>query len=385
MSQQEASKQRGSNSSPVAVVPHAAQLAALETIFSHLGLLFFTAGPDGRLAGVNAACERVLGYSQPECIDRTFWELLDGGGQTAARASFRRLAAGEPLVELVGKHRAKDGSVRWVVWTMAPAAQQGVLYGIGREIIPEDFNAEGWAGKDRIGQAQPTDDLIETYRRERRLIGFEIHDGLVQLLAGAVMHLEDLRPMVCGDERARKSFEQSRRLLGQSLQEARRLIHDLVPMGVAENGLVAALEGLIHELRQQTAISIEFHAPTSLRKMPEPLASTIYRVVQESLNNACRHSRSDSVRVVLAPRGTRLAITVEDWGIGFDPDAVPADRYGLRGLRERARTFGGEVILRSRRGWGTKVSIEFPLPAEREESAILPDEVVLPGPSCASS
>ena len=76
-------------------------------------------------------------------------------------------------------------------------------------------------------------------------------------------------------------------------------------------------------------------------RLPPPLENTVFRIIQESLNNAFRHSRSDKIRVALVRRDRRICIDVRDWGVGFDPNGVEQRRFGLQGIRERVRLLEG--------------------------------------------
>ncbi len=110
---------------------------------------------------------------------------------------------------------------------------------------------------------------------------------------------------------------------------------------------------------------IEFEHDMAGERLPPPLENAIFRIVQESLNNACRHSRSDKIRVSLARRDNRICIDVRDWGVGFDPSAVEEQRFGLQGIRERVRLLEGSVAIESAPGEGTHIAVELPLAGTR--------------------
>jgi signal transduction histidine kinase len=94
--------------------------------------------------------------------------------------------------------------------------------------------------------------------------------------------------------------------------------------------------------------------------LPAPIERTVFRVVQESLSNACRHSRSSSIRVTLGEHGGWLRVRVRDYGRGFDLENVPSECFGLRGIRERVKMMCGRVAIRSALGRGTRVTVELP-------------------------
>ena len=91
----------------------------------------------------------------------------------------------------------------------------------------------------------------------------------------------------------------------------------------------------------------------------------IYRIVQEGLSNARNHSKSKEILVSLKQRGDRLRIEIRDWGMGFDPETVREDHFGLEGIRERARLLGGKCNIKSTPGEGTSIVVELPV-VERE-------------------
>ncbi len=91
------------------------------------------------------------------------------------------------------------------------------------------------------------------------------------------------------------------------------------------------------------------------------MQNTIFRIVQELFGNACRHSRSPRVRVALRERDGRIHLSVRDWGVGFDSEDTPKQRFGLQGVRERVRLLEGRVTIDSAPDEGTEVSVELPL------------------------
>jgi signal transduction histidine kinase len=138
------------------------------------------------------------------------------------------------------------------------------------------------------------------------------------------------------------------------------LISGLRPPILDEFGVVTAIEGLIAETETSGERDIEFQHDIQRDRLEPVLENSIYRVVQESLSNACRHSQSPRILVRLVQLEDRIQIRVQDGGLGFDPVSVDQSRYGLAGIRERARLLGGHVSINSRPGEGTTVDVELP-------------------------
>ena len=204
--------------------------------------------------------------------------------------------------------------------------------------------------------------LLQSSDHERQLIAYEIHDELAQQLAGAIMqfqtynHLKETQPKLAG-----KAYDAGITMLQQGHFEARRLINGVRPPILDEEGIAAAITHLLHEQQLHHRPNIEYRSKVNFDRLAPTLENAIYRIVQEGLANACQHSKSETVRVSLLQQADRLRIEVRDWGIGFDTKAVQGNRYGLEGIRQRARLLGGKCSIRSTAGKGTRIAVELPV------------------------
>ena len=205
--------------------------------------------------------------------------------------------------------------------------------------------------------------LLELQERDRQLISCELHDGLVQQLVGAIMQFEALSSV----ERfaGREELDAGLRMLKECMREARWLIHGLRPPILDEYGVVAAIEELVSQSGDENQPAIEFSHRIAFDRQPPSLENAIFRIVQESLNNARRHSQSERIRIRLSQRVHGIRIEVVDWGVGFNPRKVAEGHFGLEGIKERARLFEGAVIIRSSPGKGTRIVVELPVPSSR--------------------
>lgn len=204
--------------------------------------------------------------------------------------------------------------------------------------------------------------LLQSSDHERQVIAYEIHDGLAQQLAGAIMQLEtysyqkDIKP-----KEAAKAYDAAITMLRQAHFEARRLISGVRPPILDESGVVTAIAHLVNEKRIAKGPTIEFHGEVEFSRLAPIVENAIYRIVQEGLANACEHSRSKRIRVELVQHGDQLRIKIQDWGAGFVPAEVEENRFGLAGIRERARLLGGHATLESTPKHGTCLAVELPL------------------------
>ncbi len=167
------------------------------------------------------------------------------------------------------------------------------------------------------------------------LIAYDLHDGVAQYLASALMHLENYeRCRAPQREDAANAFREGVELIKRSIHELRSLIRGLHQATIEAN-LVDAFQGLIEDY--QSMSQIEFIHDLPPLQLDPWLTSTLFRIAQESLTNACRHSRSEKIRVELIQHDGQLRLAVKDWGVGFDTKAVYGTKFGLCGIRERAR------------------------------------------------
>lgn len=211
---------------------------------------------------------------------------------------------------------------------------------------------------------------LEAHERDRQLVAYDIHDGIVQDVTGGLLHLDAVR-LDGLPEKDRAQIELVRKLLRQTIDEGRRLISGLRPPIIDELGVVAALEYLIQETRRVSGCQLEFQARVAFQRLDPLLEGTIYRIVQEALSNVARHSQASQATVSLTQRGERLELRVVDNGRGFIPGQVRERRFGLEGIRERARMLHGSISIDSAPGQGTTLRVELPLTAPSPASANL--------------
>ncbi len=175
-------------------------------------------------------------------------------------------------------------------------------------------------------------------------------------------HLKDTRPKQAAD-----AFHAAVTMLRQAHSEARRLISGVRPPILDESGIVAALAHLVNEERRKQATVIEFHAQVAFDRLAPIIENAVYRIAQEALANACRHSKAEKVLLELVQNGGQIRIEVQDRGVGFNPENVEESRFGLAGIRERARLLGGIAIIESQEGQGTRIVAELPILLRRPE------------------
>ncbi len=209
--------------------------------------------------------------------------------------------------------------------------------------------------------------MAQIQDEERHLISLDLHDGLTQLIISANMHLNTLSAM--SEQRMEPSEQQeleaSRRLIKSAIDEARRVISELRPTVVEDLGLADGLRRYVIDLCTAEGWRCETHINLSGIEPSPPVQAAVFRIAQEALANARKHSHTDSIKVELQPNQTDLGLTVQDSGCGFDLDALSNEPsgIGLVSMRERARALGGTCDITTQPGGGTVVSVRIPLSA----------------------
>ncbi|MCU1432179.1 MAG: hypothetical protein JWP95_1284 [Actinotalea sp.] len=195
---------------------------------------------------------------------------------------------------------------------------------------------------------------VEASDGERRRIARDLHDSVVQDLTGATFALA---ATTRGDRPDPEALEQIGRTMRGSLRALRSLLVEIYPPDLHETGLQGALVDLLAPL-EATGITVELRVDD----VPDPpggTAALVWRVAQEAVRNAVRHGHPSRLSVAVEHLGSKVRLSVEDDGAGFDPhEASGGEHLGLRSMRDLAREAGGTLDIRSSVGQGTRVRLE---------------------------
>jgi signal transduction histidine kinase len=206
--------------------------------------------------------------------------------------------------------------------------------------------------------------------RERLRLSHELHDQAGQSLIAAILELNEIDALTDGPARERLHLVRKRmEEMGKTLH---RIAWELRPPSIDELGLRKALASYIGDWSEQCDTDIDFHCDDpSLDAVPNEIATTVYRVVQEGLTNIVKHAeRPSNVSVVIRRPDTTLQVIIEDNGCGFDTGALAAKAaahqgLGLDGMRERLALIGGTLEVESAVGAGTTIFARISLDTQR--------------------
>jgi signal transduction histidine kinase len=210
--------------------------------------------------------------------------------------------------------------------------------------------------------------LVLAQETERKALSRELHDAVGQTLTGLSMELGNLEIDGAGLSGGfRDHLEAANRLNHETLRLVRDLAMGLRPAMLDDIGLAAALEWQGRQFSRQSGVPVSVDADGELDGLPETHRTCIFRVVQEALTNCARHANAKNIRVSVHGADDTVSVTIEDDGLGFDPEGTLGSGIGLVGLRERVRELNGSVTIQSRLGDGT--SLRVSVPVEREVTA----------------
>lgn len=208
---------------------------------------------------------------------------------------------------------------------------------------------------------------ISAQEGERNRIARELHDGPVQALSTISMslgHLEEMTPESYA--RSQPRVAETRAALRRTLREVRRITQDLRPSALDDLGLVTAVHDLAARRCDAAGIRLRWEVAGPARRLPPPVETAVFRILQEGITNVVRHAQARSAAVSLAFVDGHLRAAVEDDGVGFDPDDVgrrarDGGGVGLLGMRERATLLGGTLRVDSVPSGGTRILTEIPI------------------------
>lgn len=297
--------------------------------------------------------------SQTEDLTRPVNRLMGGDPDHPQYQIYTRIKAPEGRRMLFEAYYSLDhieerqgeifGSFRWI--TTAPLILLIVLVTLILSALTRQLTT---ASKERERLLRSAMDASDA---ERRRIARDLHDGVVQDLAGTAFSVSALARNPETVPGARETLESAGTSLRSSLTSLRSLLAEIHPPDLRAEGLPAALADLIAPAGAagiQASVSIEGAETASNER-----SALVWRVAQEAVRNAIRHSGASTLAVTVRGDGRRIVLEVVDDGVGFEPAAVrdPA-RYGLRGLRSLVGDSGGVLEVRSSPGEGTTVRME---------------------------
>ena len=205
--------------------------------------------------------------------------------------------------------------------------------------------------------------LVEAQEEERRSISRELHDEVGQSLGALLVEVGQLSKLVSPDDRVTQvQITHIKSIAESAVKSIRDIALLLRPPMLDDLGLIPALEWQAREVSRRSDMEVEVHSQSVSEDLGDETKVTIYRLVQEALNNAATHSSAKNAKVTVAQASDNITVEITDDGHGFDPERKRG--MGILGMEERVRRFGGTLAIDSSPGKGATVRAELPFHSE---------------------
>lgn len=309
---------------------------------------------DGRVELWNRGAELLYGFTAAEAVGQVL-PFVPPESRHDSENRIRRALSGARVVGEEALHRSRDGRTIPVLVTHSrvPAA--------GGELPGDLVIAQDMTAQKRLEFQRRRLSLLEA--RDR--IGMDLHDGAIQELYAVGMGLETVRRLAPPElTEVRKGLAEATVNLNRVILDLRAYILDQRPHIVQGRGLQEELDALLDRVRDEGGLSVEVDLTVADEPPPEVTGQLVH-IAAEALSNVLRHSGGRRVQVAARATGAEVTLMIRDDGRGFDPEAVEGKgRLGLRNMRARALSLGGECRVESAPGQGTEVRVRVPLEGE---------------------
>jgi len=220
-----------------------------------------------------------------------------------------------------------------------------------RRRLEMELLKQEWDKQKMLAQA-----AVDAQEKERADIGKELHDNISQMLTSTKLFLDILKTK-SDDELVDRSIKN----INAIIQEVRSLSRSLVPSSIADLGLIASMNDLFENIRAANVVEVEFYPDNETDHLLSPNSKlTLYRIVQEQINNIIKHAQAKQIFVELFPEEGNVELIIADDGIGFDPETIKKG-MGLKNMRSRAELLSGKLDVISTPGKGSKIKVLIPI------------------------
>ena len=320
---------------------------------------------DGVIEYANNAAARVIGVDSTDNLKgRHLLGLNKDERIESAMASYNWALAGSDQPPVEYSFRRSDGQ-EIILETMAyPYRYQGApaILVVGHDVTERRL-AQRELEEYQKRLRSMTSELATVEERERRRIAVDLHDRVGQTLAICTTRAKSLREALAGSSK-RDEINGILKMLSQTIQDTRALTFELSPPLLYELGLSSAVEWLAEHVQEHYGLEVQFRDDGVPKPLKEDLKILLFRSTRELLINTVKHARAGWARVSLSTDGHRIAVNVEDNGVGLTGDVMEtkaAKGFGLFSIRERLEPLGGTLEILSQPRKGSRVTLTAPL------------------------
>lgn len=213
--------------------------------------------------------------------------------------------------------------------------------------------------------------LTRMNETEKRNIAQELHDEMGALLTAAKMDASWIKRGLVknnNDDDPLHRLERLCKTLDTSIQLKRKITTNLKPPLLHELGLIESLRAMAEDLAMDNEYQVQINLPESLPKIDDERALALFRIAQESLTNARKYSKADTIEIKLSVHENMITLEIIDDGVGFDSKSAPGKTHGITGMRHRTQMFGGSLTIQTSRGNGTHIIANIPVSNSEAQS-----------------
>ena len=334
-----------------------------------------TTDREQRIVQFNDAAEKIFRCRELDAIGSPLERFIPERFRAAHRGHIEKFGDTRVTTRIMGDHRLAlsglraDGEEFPIDASISQVTVEGNKYfTVILRDITERKNAEEALRRSYDELRELSGAMHDVREAERTRIARELHDELAQWLTAIKMDVSWLSSRLPREHaQLVDKTDKVKALVDTTVNAVRRIASDLRPVMLDDLGLMPAIESLLHDLSQRTGIVISLDADSGDLDFHEPLATALYRMVQEALTNVARHAGATEVRVTISRGSDDLVLQVLDNGRGFDPEAALRRKsYGIMGIQERAHTLGGRARITRIDAGGTLVEIVIPMARYRK-------------------
>jgi PAS domain S-box-containing protein len=331
----------------------------VSAVLNTVGTAIIVLDLEGRVVQCNQACELISGSTKEELTDRLVWTLfaVPEEGQRF-RQMLGQLRDGSLPSKFESFWSGRSGHARLIAWSTAPLTDAA---GNPRHVIV--------SGVDITEATRLQKAVLDISGREQARIAQDLHDDLGQHLTGMMLMSIVLEKKLLNPPHAEAAdAAEIAKLSKEAIQKTRELSRGLLPVGFDVGGLTSALERWSADVQSRTGVVCRFSCEDQIPIHDDKLATHLFRIVQEAVNNAIKHGRPTQVDIRMARRDKGIDLSIEDDGVGIPEDLRGNGGLGLQIMSYRAKMIGGILLVEPGAECGTIVTCRLQSEASPSDS-----------------
>lgn len=334
-----------------------------DTIINTMPGIFYLFNSEGKYIRWNNNFEKVTGYNKSEIAHIQPIDLIIEEEKEMLRDCINKVFVnGSNSIQAFLQLKSKEKIPYYFSGIAIEYEGQSCIVGVGID-FSERIKVQKEIEETSSRLRELTAHLIDVREEERKRIGREIHDELGQQLTAIKMDVSWIDKQIKDDNEIIKTkLKKIIKLLDGSNQSIRRILNELRPYILDNYGLSEAIMWLGEQFTENTGIPVLFSTDEFDSKLPETVATCVFRIYQEALTNITRYASAQKVQTTLKICDNAISLQIEDDGKGFEPHLLKTEKkFGILGMKERVYALGGNFEIVTALGEGTKILILLPL------------------------